>query len=172
MRKETIMKTWICLLLSVLFVLSLASCETSPDVTDAAFEAYKANGVSVPLDAEAKSLLEALGTPRATAETNSCYGDGKDKVYEYASFRVETYTVKNVEYILSVTVFDDSSLANAQTTEGVALGAAKEDVTAVYGTPTLEDSFKLVYVNLALKTKLQFSISNGRVTKIEYLRSE
>ena len=166
------MKKLICLLLSVLFLLALASCGEASPTEDTSFAAYRANGVSVLLDAEASALLAALGTPKATAETNSCYGDGKDKVYEYASFRVETYTVKNVEYILSVTVFDDSDLASAKTVEGIAIGATREDVVATYGTPETEDSFKLVYVNSKIKTKLQFSLSGGTVTKIEYLKSE
>lgn len=166
------MKKLICLLLSVLFLLALPSCDNTTLSNETNFSAYRANGVSVLLDAEASAILPVLGTPKATAETNSCYGDGKDKVYEYASFRVETYTVKNVEYILSVTVFDDSDLANAKTVEGIAIGATREDVVATYGTPETEDSFKLVYVNSKIKTKLQFSLSGGTVTKIEYLKSE
>ena len=172
MRKDQTMKKLICLLLSVLFLLALASCDSTVPTNETDFSSYRANGVSVPLDAEAAAILASLGTPKATAETNSCYGDGKDKVYEYASFRVETYTVKNLEYILSVTVFDDSNLSNAKTVEGIALGATRDAVIATYGTPETEDSFKLVYVNSTLKTKLQLSLSNGIVTKIEYLKSE
>ena len=164
------MKRIICLLLIAMTLLALVACEGGD--TAPAFDAYTANGVKISVREEAAPILEALGAYRATAETNSCYGDGKDRVYEYASFRVQTYSMQGKEYILSVTVFDDSDPTNAKTAEGIKLGDTRDAVVAVYGEPSAEDSFKLVYKNTESKTVLQISLSNGIVNKIEYLIAE
>lgn len=169
-RKELHMKKWILMSMVLVLVLSLLACTAEPPI--AAFEAYRANGATVELGAEAAPILDALGACRASAATNSCYGDGYDVVYEYESFRVQTYSLNGVEYILSVTVFDDTNPQNATTAEGISIGATKASVIETYGTPDGEDSFKLVYINEAIKTNLQFSISDGIVTKIDYLKAE
>ena len=166
------MKKLICLLLSTLFLFALVACDNTAGLNETDFSSYRANGVSVPLDAEAKPILEALGPYLQRDPTDSCYGNGPDVAYDYPSFRLQTYTVDGVEYLLSIHIYNDSDLSIAKTSEGLVLGAKKEDVLQMYGTPEIEDSFKLVYVNSTLKTKLQFSLSNGIVTKIEYLKSE
>ncbi len=164
------MKKIICLLLTALTLFALVACEGGE--TESVFDSYSANGATVSLGAEAAPILAALGDYRATAETNSCYGDGKDRVYEYPSFRVQTYSMQGKEYILSVTVFDDSDPANAKTAEGIKLGDTRDAVVAAYGEAETEDSFKLVYQNATIKTKLQISLTNGIVNKIEYLIAE
>lgn len=164
------MKKLICTLLALLALLMTVSCETETD-DSTAFAAFTVNGVTVALDAEAASILAAMGTPRASAETGSCYGDGKDKVYEYTSFKVQTYSSKGVDYILSVEIFDDAD-ASIATPEGIRIGSSAEDVTAKLGEPKAKSDVSIEYLNPTAKTKLLFQLRDGTVTNIQYLKSE
>ena len=119
----------------------------------------------------AEAVLEALGAYTAFAETNSCYGDGKDKVYQYPSFKVMTYSSRGKDYLLSVEIFNDTD-EKACTTEGICIGASTADVIATYGDAKEQSDSALVYVNTATKTRLQFLLRDGKVTNIQYLKSE
>ena len=164
------MKKIFCLLLALIAVCALASCEDTKGGTPE-FAAFSYNGVTIALDAEAEPIISGLGTYVSFAETNSCYGDGTDKVYEYTSFQVHTYTVKGVEYILSVSIFSDSDEA-VVTPEGIRIGDSADDVIAKYGAAQTEDATKLVYNDTQTKTRLQFLLRNGAVTNIQYLKTE
>lgn len=164
------MKKLICILLTVLALLATVACEKEPPVTES-FSAFTVNGVTVALDAEASSIIAALGTPIASAETNSCFGDGKDKVYEYTSFKVQTYSSKGTDYILSVEIYNDADETVA-TPEGVRVGSSAEDVIAKLGEPSSQNDGQIVYLNASAKTKLQILLRDGAVTNIQYLKTE
>ena len=97
----------LCLLLTVAALLVLAACETDTPDASAKFAPFSVEGVTVTVGEEAAPILERLGTPVSSAETAGCYGDGKDKVYQYRSYKVFTYSMGGVDYILSVELFDD-----------------------------------------------------------------
>ena len=164
------MKKLICVLLAVLVLLMTVSCEKENDAK-ASFAPFATNGVTVALDAEASAVIAGLGTPIASAETNSCYGDGKDKIYEYTSFKVQTYSSKGTDYILSVEIYNDADEKIA-TPEGVRVGASAEDVLAKLGEPSERNDTSIVYRNDAAKTKLQILLRDGAVTNIQYLKTE
>ena len=113
--------------------------------------------------------MAALGEPRAFAETNSCYGDGKDKVYEYQSFKVTTYSMGGKDYVLAVEIFDDAD-ATLATPEGIGVGASRDAVIKAYGESNDASDTKLVYTNGGVK--LRFLLTDGRVTSIKYLKAE
>lgn len=161
------MKKIALLLLTVLLLVVGVSCEDEPEGTD--FSALSVRGVTIALDAEAAPIVSALGEPRAFAETNSCYGDGKDKVYEYQSFKVTTYSMGGKDYILAVEIFDDVD-ATLATPEGIAIGAGRDAVIAAYGEAGEATDAKLVYVSGGVK--LRFLLTDGRVTSIKYLKAE
>lgn len=166
------MKKLICIFLTVLALLAMVACEKEPPVNgDTSFSAFSANGVTVALDAEASAVIAALGTPIESAETNSCYGDGKDKIYEYTSFKVQTYSSKGTDYILSVEIYNDADETVA-TPEGVRVGSSAEDVLAKLGEPSERNDTSIVYRNDAAKTKLQILLRDGAVTNIQYLKTE
>ena len=166
------MKKLICILLTVLALFATVSCESEdPANADASFAAFTVGGVTVALDAEASSIIAALGTPIASAETNSCFGDGKDKVYEYTSFKVQTYSSKGIDYILSVEICNDADETVA-TPEGVRIGSSSEDVIAKLGEPSSQNDGQFVYLNVSAKTKLQILLRDGAVTNIQYLKTE
>ncbi len=162
------MKKMLCLILAAMCLLAVVSCEKENDETAAAFAVFSYNGVQIPIGAEAAPILTALGGAPKVASTASCYGDDFDRIYEYTSFQVETYTRGGVEYVMKISVINDIEV-NVQTPEGVRIGTKREDVLAVYGTPTEESDAALVYLNSSNQSKLQILFRNGAVTGIQYL---
>lgn len=164
------MKRIVCLLTVILLVSALVACK-APEESGINFASLSLKGTVVAPDAEAGPVLAALGAYRDSAETPSCYGDGKDRVYEYTSFKVKTYSKAGKEYILAVDIFSDADEA-AVTPEGIRVGASRDDVIATYGEATEADDFKLVYLHTDGNTKLQFSLRNGAVTNVMYLKAD
>ncbi len=166
------MKKLICILLTVLALFAAVACEKEPPADEtSSFSNFAVNGVTVALDAEASPIIAALGTPIASAETNSCFGDGKDKVYEYTSFKVQTYSSKGTDYILSVEIHNDADETVA-TPEGVRVGSSADDVISKLGEPSSQNDGQIVYLNATAKTKLQILLRDGAVTNIQYLKTE
>ena len=164
------MKKIICLLLCLLTLATLAACEEKKP-ENSGFAAFSQNGVEVSLDAEAEPIISALGAYLATAETDSCYGDGKDKVYEYTSFKIQTYSSNGKDYVLSVEIYNDSD-ASVATPEGARVGDSAESVLAKYGEANVRTDTQIVYFNYDNDTKLQFLLRDGNVTNIQYLKAE
>ncbi len=166
------MKKLICTMLAALMLLTLLACEKEPTENGgASFSSFCVGGVTVALDAEATPILAALGDPIASAETNSCFGDGKDKVYEYTSYKVQTYSSGGKDYILSVEIYNDAD-ATIATPEGLRIGSSEDDVVAKLGEPNSRGVGQMVYLNAATKTKLQILTRDGAVTNIQYLKTE
>ena len=164
------MKKILCVLLTLAALCALCACEPT-DKESAAFASFAYHGAEVAIDADAEAVLAGLGAYDAFAETNSCYGDGKDKVYQYASFKVMTYSVQGKDYVLSVEIFNDTDEC-ACTAEGICIGASAADVIATYGDAKEQSDTSIIYVNTATKTRLQFLLRDGRVSNIQYLKSE
>ena len=162
------MKKILCLLLAAMCLLAVVSCEKENDEATAAFAVFSYNGVQIPLGAEAAPILTALGGSPKVATTASCYGDDFDRIYEYTSFQVETYTRDGAEYVMKISVINDIDV-NAQTPEGIRIGSGREDVEAAYGTPTEVSDAAMVYLNRAGGAKLQILLRNGAVSGIQYL---
>ncbi len=161
------MKRILALILIALMLLAAVGCEEEPE--EISFDALSVRGVKLALDAEAAPIVAALGEPRTFAETNSCYGDGKDKVYEYQSFKVTTYSMGGKDYILAVEIFDDAD-ATLATPEGIKIGSSRDDVVKIYGECEDEASTKLVYECDGVR--LRFWLDGGVVTGIKYLKAE
>ena len=164
------MKRFFCMLLTLAALLAFCACEPN-ESENAAFASFTYRGTEVRVDAEASDVISALGEYVAFAETNSCYGDGKDKVYQYTSFKLTTYSQGGKDYVLSVEIFNDTDEA-AGTVEGIRVGASASDVTAKYGAAKEPSDTALVYENATAKTRLQFLLRDGKVTNIQYLKSE
>ena len=164
------MKKFLCILLTLAALCALCACEPE-DSENVAFASFAYHGTEVPLDAEAAPIISALGEYVAFAETNSCYGDGKDKVYQYDSFKVMTYSSKGKDYVLSVEIFNDADEC-ACTAEGICIGASVADVMTAYGESGEQSDGTIAYINANSKTRLQFLLRDGKVTNIQYLKSE
>lgn len=128
--------------------------------------AFQSGETVIRIDAEAKAILEALGACRSYSESPSCAFEGMDKVYTYNGFEVETYCLGDVDYIASVQLLDDS----VKTREGISIGDTAEQVKETYGEATEFSANALIY--RAEGVTLQFLLRDGKVTNIQYLKSE
>ena len=162
------MKKVICFLLAVVSLWMLAACEKDGQ-ENAKFAPFTIGTVTVSVGAEAAPVIEALGAYESFAETDSCYGDGTDKVYQYTSYKIQPYSNAGVDYILSVELFSDSD-ESVKTVEGIRVGDSRDAAVALYGTPDTENTSQLVYENKTNGTKLQFLLRDGQVSYIQYLK--
>ncbi len=120
------------------------------------------NNTSVTPHAKMTELLNGLGDPTTYEESESCYYQGLDKDYTYPGFKLRTYPVDGVDYVLNVCFVDDS----VTTPEGVMLGSSRDEVIAAYGSSYVEENGSTVYTKG--KTELRFRFSDNGVSAIEY----
>lgn len=124
---------------------------------------FEANGIKIPMHAEAAPILKQLGKPQSYFESQACAFPGLNKIYQYSSFDVYAYEKDGIDYIASVILFDDT----VATKEGVSLFNKKSDVIKAYG-DKFTNNLNL-YVYDQSKSQLRFVIENDQVTSIEYL---
>ncbi|WP_201005808.1 hypothetical protein [Paenibacillus glycanilyticus] len=144
---------------------SPASTQASGTPEQASSDGYvfEANGIPIPMHAEAAPILKQLGKPQSYFESQACAFPGLNKIYQYSSFDVYAYEKDGVDYIASVILFDDT----VATKEGVTLFNKKSDVIKAYG-DKFTNNLNL-YVYDQGKSQLRFVIENDQVTSIEYL---
>ena len=120
------------------------------------------NGTEIPMKADAKPILEALGEAKSYNEEKSCAFDGLDKTYFYGSFYLYTYPQGEDDYVNMVELFDDT----VQTKEGLAIGDSKEKVEELYGA----DSFNgtNAYIINAKDSSLTIILDKDKVSSIQY----
>ncbi len=124
--------------------------------------AFDYKGTKITMNAETKSILAALGEPKSMTEEPSCAFDGNDKTYYYGSFYMQTYTMKNVDYVYCLWFADDT----VSTEEGIFIGATEDEVKKAYG----EDSYngKNAYIVTKGDSKLTVIVKDGAVSNITY----
>ncbi len=160
------MKKTIWMLLVVLLLAALCACTDGE--TDAVEYVFSVGDVKIELDAAAEPILSALGEPKQYSESPSCAFEGLDKVYVYAGFQIQTYPLNGKDYILSVDLTDDSHT----TKEGAAIGNTRDRVVEIYGAPAEESATALIYRDAEKGHTLQFLLRDGKVTNIQYLKTE
>lgn len=121
------------------------------------------NDVSVSMDAEAASLVAALGEPKSYFEAASCAFEGLDKVYTYSGFELDTYPMDGKDYVSAVILKDDS----VATAEGVVIGDAKSKLESAYGTATSTTDTLVTYEKDGME--LRFILSGDSIVSIEYV---
>ncbi|MCC8137866.1 MAG: hypothetical protein LIO76_07345 [Clostridiales bacterium] len=121
---------------------------------------FTCDGTVVEMGAEAAPIVEALGGDYDYFESESCAFDGLDKVYTYAHFKLNTYPVDDVDYVLSIVFRDDT----IETDEGITIGSSKEEVLEAYGDPDEEKTASLIYEKG--DTSITFGISGDSVSTV------
>lgn len=121
------------------------------------------NGVRIDVDAEASSIVQALGEPVSYFEAASCVFDGQDKMYTYGGFELDTYPTDGKDFVAAV-IFRDDSVA---TPEGIMIGDSMDALRQVYGEPASATGNLIIYEagNMALR----FILQNDAVAAIEYI---
>ncbi|GLX70694.1 hypothetical protein [Paenibacillus glycanilyticus] len=142
---------------------TLPAASVMPEQTSGDSFVFEANGIAIPMHAEATPILKQLGTPQSYFESQACAFPGLNKIYQYSSFDVYAYEKDGIDYIASVILFDDT----VATKEGVTLFNKKSDVIKAYG-DKFTNNLNL-YVYDQGKSQLRFVIENDQVTSIEYL---
>ncbi|MBQ4141186.1 MAG: hypothetical protein IJD70_07605 [Clostridia bacterium] len=133
---------------------------TGSSQTNAYAFVYKSTNV-IP-HTKMSEVLSGIGEPTSYEESNSCYYQGLDKDYTYPGFKLRTYPVDGVDYVLNVCFTDDS----VTTPEGIMLGSTRDEVIAAYGSSFTEENGNTIYTKG--KTELRFRFSENGVTAIEY----
>ena len=135
-------------------------------VSEAASKGYqfKKNGVTISMHSKAEKFLEKAGKPLKKKVTKSCAYDGKDRTYQYKDFILYTYTNsdKGPEYVNGIT-FCTNKVA---TKEGIKIGSTEETMLGKYGDVKAKYG---VYTYTKGKSKLQFEVTDGKVTNIRYV---
>lgn len=123
---------------------------------------FTQNDVNVIVDADAAPMIEALGTDYTYYEVASCAFEGKDKMYTYLSFEIDTYPDGDTDRV-SVVILKDDSVA---TKEGVSLGDPMSKMIEVYGSDYTDEDGMCVYHKDNMK--LCFVINNDAIASIKY----
>lgn len=119
-------------------------------------------GTEIVMGENMAGTLEALGEPLNVFEAPSCAFEGIDRIYYYPGFEISTYPQGDEDFILSLTLADDS----VTTPEGVYLGMTAEEVEAEYGVSTSDNANLLSYKKDG--TELAFVLESGVVVDITY----
>ena len=134
------MKRVIALILAALMLFALCACggddkskteengeqAYTPDYGDFYFES---NGVKFGIMDYADKVLEALGEPQSTFESNSCAYQGKDEFYYYDGFEIMVNEIDGEKRITGITLADDT-ITNPQ---GVNIGMDINEALGLMG---------------------------------------
>ena len=173
------MKKLLCLLLSLMLLVSLAACggapaNETPDTTPETNVDTEIDEVNAPEKGFAFTIGEVALTPGeafdpealpeadSTFEIESCAGQGTDTVYSYPEAEVTVFDDGNKGVIYSIYVLDP----NAATPEGLYLGDDMSQAESLYGTDYTEEDTELVYTKG--NTQLRLLVEDDAVTAIEY----
>lgn len=173
------MKKLLCLLLSLLLLMSLAACGSTPandtpdstpdtqidiekDEVNAPEEGYVFTLGEVSLTPGQEFVADALPEADSTFEIESCAGQGTDTVYSYPEAEVTVFDDGDKGAIYSIYLLDP----NTATPEGLYLGDEKAQVESAYGTDYAEEDTELVYTKG--DSQLRIMVEDDIVTAIEY----
>ena len=147
------------LVLTIVFVL-LCSCTPAPtDETSALSLSYR--GVELTVGMPADEAIAALGEDYTLKESESCAGQGMDRMYTYSSMRLYVFAPTEGEAVISSVSYTDDGVA---TTDGLRIGSTAADVVAAMGEPDEKSDARLVY--RADGAVLTFGLRDGVVVSV------
>ena len=171
MKKFTKVLALIIALLCVVTTFMACTNEQSDDNKEetAGVEYYITyKGTKIELDKNAESALSALGAPKNTKELASCGDLGSQVEYTYDDIVIYTLKNDNGETIDQISFTNDI----VETQKGICIGDTSEDVIKAHGTATTKTNSLITYTKACdgYNLHLKFSISDGEVTKINFMR--
>lgn len=144
---------------------SATESESAAAVEEAKGYSFEVNGVALTPDMDIDTVLDKLGEPVSTFESESCAKQGMAYLYTFADFEIETYPDGDTNRIYYISFLND----NVTTTEGVDLSFSKDAVIEVYGEPTETTDTTLIYKSKDSDSKLKFIFeSDDTMISIEY----
>ena len=153
------MKTWIRIGMALLAVLLTVACAPVVPVEQPLSLTFRDAELTVGmLESEA---LAALGDDFTLSESESCAGEGMDRMYTYPSLRLYVFApAKGVATVTSVSYTDDG----AETAQGLHIGCSSTEVTAALGEADETRDTRLCYRRDG--SVLTFTLRDGRVSGI------
>lgn len=175
------MKKITALVLAILMTFALCACggdapsgaETGGETgyTPDYGELYFASGeVKFGIMDPAQEVLDALGEPQGTFESDSCAYQGKDMFYYYDGFEVMVNDVDGTLRITGITLADDT-VSNPQ---GVKIGMDMSEALSLMGDPDYPESITVtqngdVYKLVSGSTMLRLKAGDdGTLAAAEY----
>ncbi len=154
------MKRWIFLCVAVLIAVSVISC-TPPQQNKTLPLSLAYRNVALTVGMPERAALDALGADYTLSESESCAGEGLDRMYTYPSLRLYVFApVGGQATVTSVSYTDDGAV----TADGLHIGCAVEKVTAALGVPDEQSDTRLCYRGDG--DQLTFTVRDGRVSGI------
>lgn len=98
-------------------------------------------GTGYGLNTDIETVIAGLGSDYAYSEAISCDHDGLDKTFAYDIAQFYTYPLPEGDLVCEI--YTESPDVSAS--GGIRVGAAKEDVLAVYGGDCEDTGYQLVY---------------------------
>lgn len=157
------MKKGIALILTLALLCLLCACDAGENT--AKTYAVTLKSVQIKIDAEADSVLQAVGEWTTYDESPSCAFEGLDKIYGYGAFDILTYPLNGKDYVSGIYLNDDTYT----TEEGITVGAMREAVIQTYGEADSKSDTYLRYEGDGMS--LTFLLKDGRVTNIQYVKN-
>ena len=127
--------------------------------------AFEVDGVSLTPDMDLDTVLDKLGEPVSTFESESCAKQGMAYHYTFSNYEIETYPDGDTNRVYCISLTNDT----VKTPEGIDLSNTKDDVIAAYGEPTDSTDAALIYKKDGSDSALKFIFeSDDTMVSIEY----
>jgi hypothetical protein len=135
------MRRWAFLLLALLS-LGLVACASATRTNETTL-ALDYRSVTLLIGMPADEAIAALGEDYTLLESESCAGEGVDRMYTYPSARLYVFAPCEGEAVVSAVSYTDDR--DGAATKDVRLGCAAEDVRATFGEPTELGDTRMIY---------------------------
>lgn len=153
------MRKWIYWCAALLAVLLSVAC--APEAPNEQPLSLTFRGVELTVGMLESEALAALGDDFTLSESESCAGEGMDRMYTYPSLRLYVFApAKGTATVTSVSYTDDG----VRTAQGLHIGSAAAEVTATLGEADEISDTRICYRSSG--SILTFTLRDGRVSGI------
>ena len=128
---------------------------------------FAAQGVECGIFDEADPVLEKLGEPLASYETQSCAYEGLDYLYDYDGFELSVNEIDGVRRITAISLLDDS----VATPQGLRIGMPLQEALDAMRMDYREEGKSYCFLNGDTSLTVRVD-SGGEVIAIDYFPAD